>query len=103
MLIETPEQHYDLVVVGGGMVGASFACALSAAIEKENLSILIVEAIQQSTNAPQQPSFDSRSTALSYGSRCIYQDMGLWAQLASRVTAIKEIHVTRTRKREESR
>ena len=94
MLIETPEQHYDLVVVGGGMVGASFTCALCAAIEKESLSILIVEAIQQSTNALQQPSFDSRSTALSYGSRCIYQDMGLWEQLTDRVTAIKEIHVS---------
>ncbi|MDA1371234.1 MAG: 2-octaprenyl-6-methoxyphenyl hydroxylase [Proteobacteria bacterium] len=94
MLIETPESHYDLVVVGGGMVGASFACALCKAVENNSLSILIVEAVPLSVNLSQQPSFDARSTALSHGSHRIYEQMGLWSQLAGRVTPIKEIHVS---------
>jgi 2-polyprenyl-6-methoxyphenol hydroxylase-like FAD-dependent oxidoreductase len=28
MRIQLPNKYYDVVVVGGGMVGASFACAL---------------------------------------------------------------------------
>ena len=34
MNVEKLKQHYDLVVVGGGMVGASFACALTKAIKE---------------------------------------------------------------------
>jgi 2-octaprenyl-6-methoxyphenol hydroxylase len=94
MKIESPQQSYDLVVVGGGMVGASFACALSRAIPDKNLSIMVVEAVDQSVSVTEQPSFDARSTALSFGSRQIYESMGLWPQLAEVVTPIKEIHVS---------
>ena len=94
MRIETPEKHYDLVVVGGGMVGASFSLALCSAIGRKKLSILVVEPVPHSAADVQQPSFDARSTALSYGSRCIYNDMALWRELAYRATPIKEIHVS---------
>lgn len=104
MRIQQPNQTYDVVVVGGGMVGASFACGLSRelskAADKDNkgISILVVEAVDLETSpnstSPSQPSFDARSTALSYGSSQILEGMGLWSQLKHTVSAIKQIHVS---------
>ena len=99
MNVEKLKQQYDLVIVGGGIVGASFACALLKVMEKhsaqaEIFSILVVEAIASSSDIPHQQSFDARSTALSYGSSKIFQTMGLWSQLKEVVSSIGEIHVS---------
>ncbi|MDX1492169.1 MAG: 2-octaprenyl-6-methoxyphenyl hydroxylase [Pseudohongiellaceae bacterium] len=80
---------YDVVVVGGGLVGASFACALAK--QSSELSILVIEAVEHLASST---SFDARSTALSYGSRRIYSQLGLWDGLAEAVTPIKKIHVS---------
>lgn len=91
MRVSSLREYYDVVIVGGGLVGASFACALSAKASANPLRILVTEpvaALQAST------SFDSRSTALSYGSRCIYERLGLWQELGPLATPIKNIHVS---------
>jgi 2-octaprenyl-6-methoxyphenol hydroxylase len=94
MEISKPEEYYDLVVVGGGMVGASFCCALEEAIGKTSLSILVIEAISPSTNSVKQSSFDARSTALSFGTRKFFEDIDLWQALDDAVSAINEIQVS---------
>jgi len=77
----------DVLIVGGGLVGASLACALEG-------SGLIVEVIEaHPLNAETQPCYDDRTIALSYGSRVILDAMGLWDGLADRVEAIKTILV----------
>lgn len=85
------KQQYDVVIVGGGLVGASFACALAEQAKAAPLSILVIEAVEQLGSST---SFDARSTALSYGSKQIYADLGLWAGLADVVTPIHKIHVS---------
>ena len=80
---------YDVIVIGGGMVGASLACALAGQTDKR---IAVVEAFAFEDQA--QPSFDDRSIALSYGSARIWQAMGLWDQLQPQIEAIKTIHVS---------
>lgn len=94
MQISEPEKYYDLIVVGGGMVGASFACALSNVIDDTEFSILVIEAVVPSHDLASQSSFDARSTALSYGSKQIFESMGLWSRLGDVVAAINEIHVS---------
>jgi 2-octaprenyl-6-methoxyphenol hydroxylase len=79
---------FDLVIVGGGMVGASLACAL----KNSHLNIAIVEAFP--VNSSQQPSYDDRGIALAYGSQRIFETMGLWPQLSQHCTAITDIHVS---------
>jgi len=94
MEIEMPGENYDIVVIGGGMVGASFALALSQRVAKEDLSLLVVEATAPSADISTQTSFDARSTALSFGSRQIFQKMGVWGALEKSVAVISEIQVS---------
>ena len=94
MQISKPDNFYDLVIVGGGMVGASFCCALEQALGETHLSILVVEAISPNTNSAKQSSFDAKSTALSFGSRKFLEGIGLWQALDDAVSAIHEIQVS---------
>ncbi len=94
MQITKPEEYYDLVVVGGGMVGASFCCALEAALDTTPLSILVIEAISPQASLVAQSSFDARSTALSYGTRKFFEGIGLWQALGDTASAIHEIQVS---------
>lgn len=80
--------NYDVIIVGGGMIGASLALALSPL----PLSIAVIEAVPHSSD--QQPSFDDRSIALSYGSAKILNALGIWTSLSNQVAAIEHIHVS---------
>ncbi|MFD2231114.1 2-octaprenyl-6-methoxyphenyl hydroxylase [Alkalimarinus sediminis] len=88
--------HYDVVIIGGGMVGASLAVAL----KNTKLNIAVIEPYPISSGEIEreeklyQPSYDARSTALSWGSRLIYQQLGLWQKLSLHATPIKKIHVS---------
>jgi 2-octaprenyl-6-methoxyphenol hydroxylase len=81
--------NYDIVIIGGGMAGASLALAL----KDLPLSIALVEAVPFESAA--QPAFDARAIALAAGSQRILRTMGVWEAMAARgVTAIEHIHVS---------
>ncbi len=79
---------FDLIIVGGGLVGASLAAALAPL----PLKVAVIEAVAFGNLS--QPSFDDRITALSEGSRRIYTSMGLWPALAAEASPIRRIHVS---------
>lgn len=79
---------YDLLIIGGGMVGASLACALAGL----KLRIGLVEAAPLTVSA--HPSYDDRTIALSQGTRRIFQTLGLWETLESTATPIRQIHIS---------
>jgi len=81
-------KDYDILIVGGGMVGASLAVALKS----QPYRIGLIDAF--SFGQSQQPAYDDRSIALSYGSSLIYKGLGLWDQLQSKVTSIQQIHIS---------
>ncbi|SEK56113.1 2-octaprenyl-6-methoxyphenol hydroxylase [Atopomonas hussainii] len=81
-----------LVIVGGGMVGASLALALQNHAREQGWELVLVEAFAPSGGF--QPSYDARSTALSYGSRLIFERLGVWEALAERAEPIRSIHVS---------
>lgn len=80
---------FDLLIVGGGMVGASLAHALKGS----GLRIALIEAVP--LHDEHQPSYDARAIALSWGSRRIFEGMGVWAAMESEtVTPIRTIKVS---------
>jgi len=85
---------FDLIIIGGGLVGASLACALSQA--ESSLRIAIVEAFPfKSDDSEYQPAFDARSVALSYTSKQVFEGIGLWSSINKLgVAAIKKIHIS---------
>lgn len=78
---------YDVAIIGGGLVGASLACALAPL----GLRVVLVEAV--AFREASQPSYDDRTLALSASSCHILTSLGLWPALESRATPIREIHV----------
>lgn len=79
---------FDVLIVGGGMVGASLAVALKPL----KLKVGLVEAFAFGSHS--QAGYDDRSVALSYGSSLIYQGMGVWGRLQAGVEPIRQIHVS---------
>lgn len=88
--------HYDLVIIGGGMVGASLVCALLPVAKQLDLKIALIEQqpIPTQPGEPFQPSYDARSTALAYGVKSFYQATGMWDRLQAHLTPIEHIHVS---------
>jgi 2-octaprenyl-6-methoxyphenol hydroxylase len=79
---------YDILIIGGGLVGASLSVALSG----RGLRIGLVEAVAYGDRA--QPSYDDRTIALSYGSHRIFDGLGLWPAIAASATPIRRIHIS---------
>ena len=64
---------FDVVVIGGGLVGASFALALNAA----GLNVAVVEA-QPPQRAAGVAGWDSRVYAISPGSAAFFERCCAW-------------------------
>jgi 2-octaprenyl-6-methoxyphenol hydroxylase len=86
--METGAQQCDVAVCGGGLVGATLALALA----EIGLDVVLIEAHAFGTIG--QPSFDERTTALSNGSRRIFEALRVWPLLEREATAIRRIHVS---------
>ncbi len=81
--------EFDLLIVGGGMVGASLAHAL----KHSGLRIGLIEAVPLDDGS--QPSYDARAIALSWGSRRIFEGIGVWHSMVQEgVTPIRTIRVS---------
>jgi 2-octaprenyl-6-methoxyphenol hydroxylase len=80
--------QYDILIIGGGMVGASLARAISG----KGWKIGVVEACPFESKA--QPSYNDRVLALSWGTRLILQGVGVWQSLMPNAQPILDIHVS---------
>jgi len=86
--VSQPQQH-DVIIIGGGLVGASLACALADI----DVGCALIEATPFGQS--EQPSYDERTVALTWSSRQIFAGIGVWDEIAEReATPITSIHVS---------
>jgi 2-octaprenyl-6-methoxyphenol hydroxylase len=69
--------HSDILIVGGGPIGAAFALAL----KHSGRDVTLLE-------ARDAPSVETRTLALSYGSKLLLEKFGAWPDSATPITAI---------------
>jgi 2-octaprenyl-6-methoxyphenol hydroxylase len=82
------QDSFDVLIIGGGMAGASLACALTG----RGLKIAVVEAVPLADAV--QPSYDDRGLALSAASQRILEGIGVWPAVRINATPIEHIHVS---------
>lgn len=82
----------DVLVVGGGLVGASLAIALDSL----GYAVTLLEAVEPRTDS--SPSYDDRTLALGQASCRILDGLGLWSALEGHATPIREVEVTELRR-----
>ncbi len=77
--MENNIKHYDIAIVGGGMVGSTLACCLA----DSGLNIVVLEAARPPEFSSDQPP-DLRVSALSMASRNILESVGAWDQVVNK-------------------
>ncbi|MDD4914313.1 MAG: FAD-dependent monooxygenase [Methylococcales bacterium] len=73
------KEEFDVVIAGGGMVGAAVACCLGGG----NLRVAVIEAQSPPAFSPEQP-HDLRVSALSIASKNILETVGAWRGVTAR-------------------
>ena len=80
---------YDVLIVGGGLVGASLAIALDGS----GLRVAQVEAVAPQLNPNANP--DERSLALARASVNALTALDVWPLIAAKSTPIRRVHISR--------
>ncbi len=82
-------KRYDVIIVGGGMVGAAFACALA----DTNLHVALIEGTPPDLDWPKSQ-YDLRTSALSRASQRILEALEVWPLIeAMRASPYTDMHV----------
>jgi 2-octaprenyl-6-methoxyphenol hydroxylase len=77
----------ELVIAGAGLTGMLLAVACAGA----GLQVAVVD--PQDPAAMLTPGFDGRTSAIAYGSRLVFDGIGLWPEIAADAEPIREIRV----------
>ncbi|MGM0614938.1 MAG: 2-octaprenyl-6-methoxyphenyl hydroxylase [Pseudomonadota bacterium] len=88
---------HDIVIIGGGLVGASLGCALAPLIKQYGLRVAVIEAtaLPEAAEPPVwQPSFDARASAIAEGSAQRFRRLGVWKAMQQEASPIRRIHIS---------
>lgn len=85
--MESREKNYDVIIVGGGLVGGCLARALGL----QGFKVAVVD--ENDAKKTLQDYRDGRSYAISLGSKRILDEIGLWSSLEDQVHPIETILV----------
>jgi 2-octaprenylphenol hydroxylase len=83
-------KHYDVVIIGSGMVGSTLAIALA---QQSQLSIAVIEAQPLSPLAVDDIP-DLRVSAITQASQTLLSNLGIWSRLIpERISQFSDMHV----------
>jgi len=71
-------KHYDIIINGGGMVGATLACLLA----KQSFKVAVIEAFETTSFSPEDE-YDLRVSAISRASQNAFIEAGVWDDILS--------------------
>ena len=83
-------QLFDIIVVGGGMVGATFACAIAKVQPEMKIAVL------DSADIPDwnESQYDQRVSAVTRASQHFLKNIGVWEKITQRrISPFREMHV----------
>src|SRR5690606_1515036 len=83
----SPAPRYDVVVVGGGLVGGSVAVGLA----RTGLRVALVETAPP---VPGTATWDERCIAINQASYRILRELGVWAELSRLAAPITSTHIS---------
>jgi 2-octaprenyl-6-methoxyphenol hydroxylase len=81
----------SVIIVGGGMTGATLALAISH-LSAGQVPVHLVEAV--APDSQQHPGFDARAIALAAGTCQQLARVGIWQAIRDCATAIRTVHVS---------
>ena len=82
------QKNYDVVIVGGGMVGSLLACALG----DSHLKIAVLERVPPA--APPVEDYDLRVSAITLASSTVFRAVGAWPGIERRrISELREMRV----------
>ena len=87
-------EHYDVIIVGAGMVGSTLAVALST---EQNLNIAVIEPFELKPISENDPT-DIRVSAISQASEQLLKNLNIWPHFISkRLSPFTDMSVWETR------
>ncbi len=100
MHASSAENEFDVVIVGGGMVGASLACALAdsglrlAVLDSQPFAAPGPAAASAQNGPSAEPGFDPRVSAITPASQQFLTEIGAWDSIAAqRLSPYTDMHV----------
>lgn len=86
---QTAHPHsYDVIILGGGMVGL----ALGVALARERVRVAVIE--RNASEFQLSPVFDGRVSAIAKGSQNLLSAIGVWAHVSAEAEPIHDIRVS---------
>lgn len=81
-------KEYDIVIVGGGMVGAALACAVASG----GLRIAVIDSVEPQPF--ENSDYDLRVSSLTLGSKAIFETVGAWQDMIrQRVSCVDAMEI----------
>lgn len=100
MHASSAENEFDVVIVGGGMVGASLACALAdsglrlAVLDSQPFAAQDAAPANLFTSPSAEPAFDPRVSAITPASQQFFNEIGVWDAIAARrLSPYTDMHI----------
>ncbi len=85
---QTGEKQYPIVVVGGGIVGLSFAALMAQA----GIQVALIEACEPSLNAFNSK-WDARVSAINIASMQLFSELGVWGHLKASAAGLDKMKI----------